>query len=242
MSIARWGGTLSIIIALGVLSMAMAVSENDSAERSLPNDALLQNSGILNLPSPHTDGGISLAKALLVRRSVRSIRSDSLTLENVSQLLWSAQGVTDDMGHRTAGSAFESYPLEVYVLVGNVTNLNAGVYRYLPGNHSLDQLSRSDPRQGFVNASVVTANGWIKEAPVIFLITAVFDRAAKKGADNSTVYVEVGLASENLLLEVVSQGLGCTYVAGFDPAKAAQFLNLSKGELPIALLPVGKKA
>ena len=81
-----------------------------------------------------------------------------------------------------------------------------------------------------------------QRGPVIFLITAVFDRAAKKGADNSTVYVEAGMVSENLLLEVVSQGLACTYIAGFDPAKAAQFLNLPKEELPIAILPVGKKA
>lgn len=242
MSIGRWGAILSIIIALGVLSIAMAVSENDNAEKSVANEAILQNSGILNLPSPHTDGGIYLEKALQERRSIRSMKSDSVTLENVSQLLWSAQGLTDDLGHRTAGSAFESYPLEVYVLAGNVTDLNAGVYRYLPGNHSLGLLSGSDPRQEFVKASVIPANRWIKDAPVIFLITAVFDRAAKKGADSSTVYVEVGLASENLLLEVVSQGLGCTYVAGFDPAKAAQFLNLSTGELPIALLPVGKKA
>ena len=231
-----------MIIALGIVPMAMAASESDDDEKSWNNDALLQNSSILNLPSPLIDGGISLKRALQERRSIRSIRSDAIALENVSQLLWSAQGVTDDMGHRTAGSALESYPLEVYVLAGNVNNLNAGVYHYLPQNHSLDQLSSSDPRQGFVSASVVPANGWIKEAPVIFLITAVFDRATKKGADNSTVYVEAGMASENLLLEVVSQGLACTYIAGFDPVKAAQFLNLSKEELPIAILPVGMKA
>jgi SagB-type dehydrogenase family enzyme len=242
MSIGGWGGTLFIIIALGIVSMAMATSESNDAEKYWTNDTLLKNSGILNLPSPLTDDGISLNKALQERRSIRSIRSDPITLENVSQLLWSAQGVTDDMGHRTAGSALESYPLEVYVLAGNVNNLNAGVYHYLPQNHSLNQLSNGDPRPGFVDASVVPANGWIKEAPVIFLITAVFDKAAKKGADNSTVYVETGLASENLLLEVVSQGLACTYIAGFDPAKAAQFLNLSRDEMPIALLPVGKKA
>ena len=147
MTIGKWGGTFSVIVALGIISLAMAVPESDNAEKtekSLPNGALLQNSSILKLPSPNTDGGISLEKALRERRSIRSMKTDSLTLENVSQLLWSAQGVTDGMGHRTAGSAFESYPLEVYVLAGNVTNLTAGVYHYLPGNHSLDQLTSSD--------------------------------------------------------------------------------------------------
>jgi nitroreductase len=76
----------------------------------------------------------------------------------------------------------------------------------------------------------------------IFLITGNFEKAVKKGAENSTVYIEAGLASENLMLEVFSLNLGCTYIGGFVPSKAANFLNLSNEEIPIALLPVGHKA
>jgi nitroreductase len=74
------------------------------------------------------------------------------------------------------------------------------------------------------------------------LITGNFEKAVEAGAVNSTVYIEAGLASENLMLEVVSLDLGCTYVAGFVPPKAAKFLNLSNEDIPIALLPVGNRA
>jgi nitroreductase len=68
------------------------------------------------LPLPDTDGGISLNRALKERRTIRTLKNDSLTLEAVSQLLWAAQGITDDKGHRTAGSAFEAYPLEIVTI------------------------------------------------------------------------------------------------------------------------------
>jgi SagB-type dehydrogenase family enzyme len=220
--------------------MAAAVSNDDTVQNSEANESFLQKSIMLSLPD--TDGGISLNKALKERRSIRTLKNDSLTMEAVSQLLWAAQGITDDKGHRTAGSAFDAYPLEVYVLAGNITNLTAGVYHFKPQNHSLVRLSQGDVRAEFVNASVVLENAWIKTAPAIFLITGNFEKTVKTGAVNSTVYIEAGLASENFLLEVVSLDLGCTYVAGFIPPKAAKFLNLSVEDIPIALLPVGHKA
>jgi SagB-type dehydrogenase family enzyme len=240
LSMAKWRYALLIATLLGLVAMAAAVSNDDTVQNSGANESFLQKS--IMLPPPNTDGGIFLEKALRERRSIRTLKNDSLTLEAVSQLLWAAQGITDNKGHRTAGSAFEAYPLEVYVLAGNITNLTAGVYHYKPQNHSLVLLSKGDVRSELVNTSIVPANAWIKTAPAIFLITGNFEKASKKGAENSTVYIEAGLASENFLLEVFSLDLGSTYIAGFVPLKVANLLNLSKEETPIALLPVGQKA
>lgn len=240
MSMAKWRYALLIATLLGLVAMTAAVSDDDTVQNSEANESILQKS--IMLPQPNTDGGIFLNKALKERRSIRTLTSDSLTLESVSQLLWAAQGITDDLGHRTAGSAFAAYPLEIYVLAGNITNLTAGVYHYKPQDHSLIQLYQGDVRAEFVNASVVLENAWIKTAPAIFLITGNFEKMAKTGGENSTVYIETGLASANFLLEVVSLDLGCTYIAGFVPPKAAKFLNLSNEDIPIALLPVGHKA
>lgn len=240
MSMVKWRYPLLLAALLGLVAIAAAISDGSTVQKSGPGESTFQT-GIM-LPPPHTDGGIYLDKALEERRTVRTLKNDSLTLETVSQLLWAAQGITDDKGHRTAGSAFEAYPLEVYVLAGNITNLTAGVYHYIPQNQSIVQVSRGDVRAKFVDASVVPANAWIKTAPAIFLITGNFGKVVKKGAENSTVYIEAGLASQNLMLEVVSLDLGCTYIGGFVPLKAANFLNLSEEEIPIALLPVGHKA
>jgi len=119
---------LGIITVVGLALLAlvvMAASENSSPSK-------VEASKAIKLPEPRTDGGISVEKSLETRRSIRSFGKDGLTLNEVSQLLWAAQGVTDNMGHRTAPSAMARYPLQVYLLADNVTGLPTGVYHYSP--------------------------------------------------------------------------------------------------------------
>lgn len=100
------GAFLGLIILLAAVPAMSAGSKSET-----PN--------AVKLPTPRTGGGISVEKALSERRSIRGFKNESLTLNEVSQLLWAAQGVTDDKGHRTSPSAMASYPLEVYLLAGN---------------------------------------------------------------------------------------------------------------------------
>jgi SagB-type dehydrogenase family enzyme len=202
------------------------------------------STGSISLPEPRTDGGISMEKALLERRSIRSFTSEPLTLAEISQLCWAAQGVTDDKGHRTSPSAMATYPLELYLLAGNVTGLPDGVYHYSPQGHNLTVISNEDVISELFNTSMAGKEDWRKSAPAVFIVTGVFDRINKiPGQDLSRfVYVEAGTASENLLLEVVSLDLASTYTAGFDENKTEEYLRLASGEMPIAIIPVGHKA
>ena len=81
---------------------------------------------------PGHDSLTSIEQALLKRRSVRDYKDEPLTLTEVSQLLWAAQGITDPRDFRTSPSAGALYPLEVYVVAGNVDNLSDGIYKYKP--------------------------------------------------------------------------------------------------------------
>lgn len=225
------------IALMGIVVLLIAVmAVSDSSKQGA--------SSVIKLPTPHTDGGISVEKALSERRSIRSFRNESLTLDEVSQLLWAAQGVTDDKGHRTSPSAMASYPLEVYLLAGNVTGLPAGVYHYSPQGHNLTTISLGDKIDLLFNASMGDKKDWRASAPAVIIVTGVFERINKvPGEDLSRfVYIEAGTASENLLLEVVSLGLGATYIAGFDENKTREYLGLAAGEEPIGVLPVGRVA
>ena len=217
-----------------LLTAIMAVSVSSKQEAS----------DVVKLPQPRTDGGMSVEKALLERRSIRSFRNESLTLDEISQLCWAAQGITDDKGHRTSPSAMATYPLEVYLLAGNVTNLPAGVYHYSPLGHNLTLISKGNKIPELFNSSRGGREDWRKGSPAVFIITGVFERTNKvPGQDLSRfVYIEAGAAAENLLLEAVSLGLGSTYTAGFDENKTKEYLWLSSGEEPIGVLPVGRKA
>ena len=99
----------------------------------------------VSLPDPVLEGSLSLEQALLQRRSVRSYADRPLTLQAVSQLLWSAQGITDARrGLRTAPSAGATYPLELLLVVGRVEGMEAGVYRYQPADHVLTSIRSGD--------------------------------------------------------------------------------------------------
>lgn len=224
------------VIGLSILAIALIAvlgfnghSEHDSSK-------------MIKLPEPRTDGGIPIEKALKDRRSIRSFGKSGITLDEVSQLLWAAQGITDDKGHRTAPSGMERYPLEVYLLADNVTGLPSGVYHYIPQNHSLTIIEQGKIDE-YYNASA-GGESWIKTAPAIVVITGVMSRMnIWPGQDLSRfVYVEAGTAAENMLLEVVSLNLASTYTAGFNASRTAELLQLSPSEVPIGVIPVGRKA
>ncbi len=102
--------------------------------------------GIIRLPPPRYDGETSVEKALRERRSLREYGNEPLTLSEIGQILWAAQGVTSSLGLRTAPSAGALYPLETYVVAGDVEGLPAGVYRYKPDGHLLLQVAAVDRR------------------------------------------------------------------------------------------------
>ena len=76
-------------------------------------------SSIISLPKPNRDGSMSLERAIAGRRSRRDFLSKSLTLEQIGQLVWSAQGKDADSGYRTTPSAGATYPLELFVVSGD---------------------------------------------------------------------------------------------------------------------------
>jgi SagB-type dehydrogenase family enzyme len=185
------------------------------------------------LPEPRLQGPLSLEEALARRRSVRSYTEEELTLEEISQLLWAAQGITADWGGRTAPSAGALYPLEVYVATPN------GLYHYLPQGHKVLIESRDDLRLKLWQAGL--RQDWIREAPAVFVIAAIYERTAKKYGGRAERYVklEAGHACQNILLQAVALDLGAVPIGAFydDQVKAA--LSLPPDHEPLYLIPVG---
>ena len=191
------------------------------------------------LPQVTADAPFPLEKALKVRRSTRALKEAPVSLNALARLVWAAQGVTDDKGHRTTPSARATYPLDVYVVAGAVSGLPAGIYRYLPAFHSLELVMAGDRRKDLVEAAIGQA--WVAKAPVSLVITATPERAREKMKEGAARFapVEAGAAAQNILLEEVALGLGGTYVGGFNPASLRAFLRLPEGTEPWAVVPAG---
>jgi len=186
-----------------------------------------------SLPPPHLEGTISLEETLATRRSVRDYSSKALTWQEIGQMLWAMQGITRDWGARTAPSAGALYPLETYVVTAE------GLYHYQPQGHRLTATPQLDLRQELWQAGL--KQDWIRQAPAVFVITAVYARTAVKYGDRTERYVhlEVGHAAQNLLLQAVALGLGGVVVGAFYDEKVRAALGLPEDQMPLYLIPVG---
>ncbi len=193
----------------------------------------------VSLPEPRTSGPVSLEEAIRGRRSVRDFRMDPVNLDQVSQLLWAVQGITDGNGLRAVPSAGATYPLEIYLIVGAVEALAPGVYRYAPERHTLDLLQSGDLREEVAAAAL--GQSWIAQAPITILVAAVFSRTTGRYGDRGRQYVhmEMGHAAQNAYLQAEALGLGTTMVGAFRDQALAEAAGLLFEEHPLGLLPVG---
>lgn len=194
----------------------------------------------IKLPEPSTEGAISLEECLYKRRSIRSYKNEPLSLAEVSQLLWAAQGITADSFYRTAPSAGARYPLEVYLVAGNVTGLQAGIYYYKNKEHALEMKKAGDSREKMRAAS--WDQSMITEAPVSIFLSAVFSRVTAKYGDRGRnyVYMEAGHAGQNIYLQSYALGCGTVAIGAFDDNGMKELFSLPPDQEPLYVFPVGK--
>jgi len=222
---------------------ATADVEADSEIVSISNGVPL----VYTLPAPNTDGAISVESALANRRSHRSFQDKALSQEQLSQILWSAYGVTlprpaspaQRGGLRTAPSAGALYPLEIYAIIGNVDGIEPGVYRYDSGEHSIKQLIAGDVRAELSAAAL--NQSMVREAPLTVFYSAIFNRTTDRYGERGVlyVYIEVGHSAQNVYLQVEAMGLGTCAIGAFTDDTVRELLNLPAEEEPLYLMPVG---
>jgi SagB-type dehydrogenase family enzyme len=221
---------------------------------TMSNQAVKETeSKIIKLPNPRYDSETSVEKALSVRRSIRAYSEEPLSISDVSQILWAAQGITKKMetpppnfkykwqgGGRTAPSAGALYPLELYLAVGNVEGLLKGLYKYIPQSHSLEKIQQADIRNEISNAALMQEP--IKKAAAVIVIAAVYERTSVKYGERAQryVHIEVGHAAQNVYLQGISLGIGTVMIGAFVDEAVKKVLHLPEEEHPLAIMPLGK--
>jgi len=199
------------------------------------------SSGTYVLPSPDTSGSVSVEEALQNRRSRRNFQAKALSKEQLSQILWSAYGITEPgRGLRTTPSAGATYPLEIYVIIGNVTDIEAGVYKYNPLNHEITRIKNGDIRSELSAAAL--RQTMVADAPITVVYAAVFSRIEERYGERGReryVFMEIGHSAQNVYLQAEALGLGTCAIGAFSDDTVKQLLNLPADEVPLYLLPVG---
>jgi len=188
------------------------------------------------LPPPRTVGTATLEEALAQRRSRRDFSGAPLSPADLGQVLWAAHGVTGPDGRRTAPSAGNTGPLEVYAVTPD------GAFRYDGAAHRLEETDPADLRAPL---SAVTRNDeHLLRAGAVVVLAAVSDRTAARYPERAERYVAMGLghAAQNALLQAEALGLAAYPVGAHDVEGVARLLRLPEGCLPLYLVPVGHPA
>ncbi|HID94005.1 MAG TPA: SagB/ThcOx family dehydrogenase [bacterium (Candidatus Stahlbacteria)] len=195
--------------------------------------------GAMKLPEPRYSSKMSVEEALKSRRSIRSYKDTALSLNELAQLLWAAQGITAKWGGRTAPSAGATYPLEIYAVVGKVENLEAGLYHYNPQDHTITKQKTGDLRSALANAAL--GQTCVREAPIDLIFAARYERTTRRYRERGIRYVhmEIGHVGQNIYLQAEALGLGTVAIGAFYDDKVKKVLGIE--EEPLYIMPVGKK-
>jgi nitroreductase len=193
-----------------------------------------------NLPLVQTNNK-SLAEALDGLDYAQAWSEQSLSQQEISQLLWAGYGYSTT-GHRTVPSAMDIYPLVIYV--SNAT----GTYQYIVTNHSVNLVQSGDKRSAIAGAC--GSQMWAAEAPVIFLVALNSAGSTGDGGalSHEWTLVDAGCVAQQVLLEASVVNLDANFVAngletwnGSGAQALRSILNLAQAIIPLFIMPVGNR-
>jgi SagB-type dehydrogenase family enzyme len=190
------------------------------------------------LPAPQIESTVSLEEAL----SGNSLSGDytelPLSVSDISQLLWAAQDITWEGENRTAPSISSTYPLALYLITENVTDLKSGNYLYIPAEHELAIVK---------DGSFIEETGLLREQTAnsaVYIVVAA-DSDVTPGIPDDTerlVYMEAGRAAQNIHLQATSLGLGTVITVNYIEEQVESASGIPPYLKIIYIMSVGKKA
>jgi SagB-type dehydrogenase family enzyme len=205
---------------------------------------------MVDLPEPRFDSSVSVETALKNRRSVRTYKNTPLTLSEVSQLLWAGFGITftaENMppfirgGLRTTPSAGALFPLDLYIVAWNVSDLPAGVYYYKSETHQLVKIADGDKREALSAAAFDQMHFETASAAIVY--SAIFERnMTKYGQRGRERYVcmDIGHSAENIYLQAYGLNIGTCAIGAFNDIEVKKVVGMTKKEEPLYIMPLGK--
>jgi SagB-type dehydrogenase family enzyme len=202
----------------------------------------------IQLPAPSLDGEVAVEKAIATRKTIRQYADAPLTMAQVGQMLWAANGkipldAVSGATVRVVPSAWQVYPLEIFLVTGEKTveKLEAGVYRYDPDRHSLETLAKGDKRGGLSDAAL--GQKWMAKAPVAVIFSVDFDKTTGKTTPEQRAdwgLLEAGMAAQNMLLQAQALGLKTNTPALFKASELAGALSMPERFRPVLIVTAGK--
>ena len=224
-----------------VFGLMLCCSINSSCLQGNENHQHTALEDTIFLPSPVYQGEISVEQCLYSRRSHRQYSDKTTSLDKLSQLLWAAQGISDNQsGFRTSPSAGALFPFTVYLQVMDVHKLSPGIYSYYPDGHFIKLIEPGNFKDDIANAAL--GQNWIKQANLIIFLAADFNitTAVYGSRGERYVWMEAGHIAQNIYLQSTSLNLGSVAVGAYRDQQINEILNLPENLTCVYIMVVGE--
>jgi SagB-type dehydrogenase family enzyme len=198
----------------------------------------------LSISPPFQKGGEPIWETIARRRSMREFSPRSITLPELSQLLWATQGITArawGYDFRAVPSAGALYPIDTYVLVNRVESTAAGIYHY-----DVEETQLVLQREGNYGREVSQAalgQELVADAGAVFVWTAMVERSKWKYRERAYryIYMDAGHVGQNLYLAATALGLGCCTIGAFYDEEVDRLIGVDgKKEISVYMGAVGR--
>ncbi len=192
--------------------------------------SLAQDLKPIQLPPPQTEIGKPLMQALKLRQSLRNFNTKPLPLQELSNLLWAADGINrPESGKRTAPSAMNWQEIDIYVMIQN------GAYTYDAKSNSLLLITKKDL------CEATGKQDFVKEAPLNLVYIADEKRMTRANEEDKIRWssAAVGFIAQNVYLYCASQGLAVVVRGMVDRETLTKELKLRPEQKIILAQTVG---
>jgi SagB-type dehydrogenase family enzyme len=201
------------------------------------------SSKTIQLPHELREATFSFSEVLQKRRSTRTFSTAPLSKVDLAFLLWASTGIQrieHGYAFRTAPSAGALYPIETYIAVNNVDDLDKGVYHYKIENHLLEEIKLGDFGETLAHAAL--DQEMCADSSIVFIWTAIFQRSVWKYFQRAYryVYLDAGHIAQNLALAATSINCGSCHIGAFFDDEINSVVDVDgKDESAICLSVVG---
>jgi SagB-type dehydrogenase family enzyme len=189
----------------------------------------------VKLLEPNLERGLPVMKALSVRASAREWSDRKLELQDVSDLLWAANGINRPDKKRTASSAMNAQDVDVYVFV------KAGAYLYDAAAHALVPVLAGDHMAEIMMMRPGAPSGPQSQPPIQLVLVSDISRfrMGETAQKLEWAALDTGIVSQNIALFCAATGLGTRPRASLAKEKIKELLKLGETQYPMLNHPVG---
>ena len=196
----------------------------------------------IRLPDPK--GGKPLWEVIAQRRSIREFSRQSISFDELSQLIWATQGITSKawgFDFRATPSAGALYPIETYIAANRVEEISPGLYHYSVKESQITLLKEGNFGPDLQDAGL--GQEMLAEAACVFVWTAIVERSKWKYRERAYryIYMDAGHIGQNVYLAATALGLGCCTVGAFFDEEVDRLIGVDGiEEISVYLGAVGR--